>query len=60
MVAGAISDPTQLCNELMTLDCKVTYIKGEKDETVCGTNGVTYDNLYEYLMYHFIRTLEYT
>lgn len=53
MVAGAISDPTQLCNELMTLDCKVTYIKGEKDETVCGTNGVTYDNLYEYFMYPF-------
>ncbi|XP_045179426.2 agrin-like [Mercenaria mercenaria] len=47
-IVGAITDPTQLCNELMALDCKVTYIKGEKDETVCGTNGQTYNNFCYY------------
>ena len=42
---GAITDPTQLCGELLAVDCKVNYIMGERDETICGTNNMTYNNL---------------
>ncbi|XP_060565914.1 serine protease inhibitor dipetalogastin-like [Ruditapes philippinarum] len=46
-IVNAISDPdpAHLCQEIMTEDCTVSYIPGEKDETVCGTDGVTYRNM---------------
>ncbi|KAL4228738.1 hypothetical protein ACF0H5_011781 [Mactra antiquata] len=44
----AIKDPTELCNEIDSLDCVRTYIQGERDETVCGTDGVTYNNFCYY------------
>ncbi|XP_060568489.1 uncharacterized protein LOC132727100 [Ruditapes philippinarum] len=47
-IAHAISNPSQLCHELLAIDCRTTYIQGERDETICGTNDMTYSNFCYY------------
>jgi hypothetical protein len=33
-----------LCSQVLTLDCENKYVAA-KDEGVCGTNGMSYENL---------------
>ena len=45
-LGSCIQDFSHLCEGLLTLDCASQYIKGEDDEQVCGSDDVTYPNLY--------------